>query len=118
MQIEIEPKTDHLYAVISGPFDHAKLEGVLKEIFTTGSRHGLRKVLIDIKALEGEIPVMARHDAGEIAASFRTEVIRLAILGTETQIWPDRFFENVANNRGLATKVTTDLAEALEWLRK
>jgi len=118
MRIELESRPDHLYALATGSFDHAQLEGILKDIFAESSRQGLRKILIDIRTLEGNISVLARHDAGEMVAKFQREPVRLTIVGTKNQIWPDRFMENVANNRGVTTKVTIDMAEALEWLRR
>jgi len=116
MRIEIEPRPDHLLAVASGSFDHAQLADVLKDIFTASSRHGLRKILIDARTLEGEISLMARYDLGRIAAELQREPVRIAVVASEDQIWPDRFGENVANNRGVMAKVTTDIAEALKWL--
>ena len=118
MRVDIEPQPDYLLAVVSGLFDKAKLADMLKDIFAASSRHGLRKILVDIRALEGEITFIARYDAGQLVADLQREPVRLAMLGTSSQIWPDRFFENVAKNRGVETKVTLDKAEALEWLRR
>ena len=116
MHFKIEPQPDHLRTVVSGSFDHARLADTLQEIFAASSRHGLRKILIDIRTLEGDISLLARYDAGRIVAELQREPVRLTFVATEDQIWPDRFGENVANNRGVRTKVTTDLAEALQWL--
>jgi hypothetical protein len=116
MHIEIEPQPAHLHAVVRGTFDHTQLADMLKDIFAASSRLGLRKILIDSRTLEGEISLMARYDLGRIAAELQREPIRLAFVVSEDQIWPDRFGENVANNRGVRTKVSTDMAEALEWL--
>ena len=118
MQVEIDPQTDHLLTVVSGSFDHAKLAAMLKDIFAASSCHGLRRILIDIRTLEGDLSVMARYDFGRIAAELQREPVRIAVLGTEAQLWPDRFAENVANNRGVQTKVSTDLVEALAWLNR
>jgi len=116
MRIEIDPRPDRLHAVASGLFDHAQLAAALTDIFAASSKHGLYRIIIDATALEGEISLMARYDLGRMAAELQREPVRLAIVGSEAQVWPDRFGENVANNRGVKTKVTTDVAEALEWL--
>ena len=118
MRTEIEPRLDHLLAIASGSFDHAQLEDTLKGIFAASSRHGLRKILIDTRTLEGEVSLMARYDLGRIAAELQREPVRIALVGVEAQLWPDRFAENVANNRGVRAKVTTDRAEALAWLHE
>jgi len=116
MRVEIVPQPGHLCAIVSGKFDREQIPDVLKEIFDASSRHGLRKILIDARTIEGEISLMARYDLGRIAAELQREPVRLAIVASEKQVWPERFAENVANNRGLPTKVTTDMAEALAWL--
>ena len=117
MHTEIEPRPNHLHAVVSGTFEPARLANMLKEIFAASTRHGLPKILIDISTLQGDISLMARYDRRlQKVAELQCEKVRLTIVGSKTQIWPDRFFENVANNRGVMTKVTLDMAEALEWL--
>ena len=118
MQLKIESRPDHLLAVVTGTFDKSQLSDHLKEIFTASARQGLRKILIDIRNLEGEIDLLARFDAGQLVADLQQEPVRLTILGTQEQLWPDRFFENVANNRGVRTKVSIDGAEALAWLHQ
>lgn len=118
MQIKIEPQPGHLLAVLSGSFNRKKLANAVKNIFAASSRHGLSKMLIDIRTLEGEIDFIARYEAGKLVADLQRETIRLVILGNKDQLWPDRFFEKFANNLGVTTKVTVDRAEALEWLHK
>ena len=116
MHIEIDPRPDHLYAVVSGTFSHAQLPVALKDIFDASARYRLFKILIDSRTLEGEISLLARYDLGRIAAELQQEPVRLAVLARDDQVWPDRFGENVANNRGVRAKVTTDMAQALAFL--
>ena len=118
MRTVIEPQTDHLHVVVSGVFNPKQLANSLKNIFTASSRHGLYKILIDIRAIEGEITFIARYEAGKVVADLQREKVQLVILGTQNQLWPDRFFENFANKQGVATKVTLEMAEALEWLSR
>ena len=117
MHLKIEPRSDHLHAAVSGSFTHAQLADLLKEIFAASTQHGLRKILLDIGSLEGDIPLMARYDFGRMAAELQREPVRFVVVGSKDQMWPDRFGENVANNRGIAAKVTTNMEEALTWLR-
>ena len=44
--------------------------------------------------------------------------VRLAVLGNEPMIHPDRFGELVARNRGADARVFTVEAEALAWVRR
>jgi hypothetical protein len=118
MHLEIEPQPDHLLVVVSELFDHAQMADALNVIFAASTKHGLRKIIIDHTRLEGEFSLMVRYDFGRMLAEFQREPVRIAVVGTEDQVWPDRFAENVANNRGVKTKVSTDMTEALEWLHR
>jgi hypothetical protein len=117
MHIEFVPRPDRIHAVVSGAFDHADLPDALKTIFAASTKNRLFKIIIDSRTLEGEISLLARYDIGHIAAELQQEPVQLAVVASEQQVWPDRFGENVANNRGVRTKVTTDMSEALAWLQ-
>ena len=101
---------------MAGPFDLTHFIDALKEIFAATYAHGLRRILIDARALEGEITLLDRFEMGRMGAELQREPVRVALIASVHHIWPDRFGENVANNRGLVTKVTTSEAEALAWL--
>lgn len=118
MHVKIEPWPDHLHVVVDGLFDHAQLADALKSIFDASSKHGLRKILVDSRALEGEVSLMARYDIGRIAAGLQREPVRLVMVASKEHIWPDHFGENVANNLGVKSKVTPDMAEAYAWLNE
>jgi hypothetical protein len=117
MVSDIECRDDHLYVTSSGLFNHRSLPEMMKEIFVAGAKYKQRKILLDIRPLQGEISLLARYEFGTIMADLQRDPIEIAVLGRNDQIWPDRFAENVANNRGVRTKVITDMAEAAEWLK-
>ena len=117
-QLKIEPQPDYVLALLSGPFDLPHFINAAKEIFAATYARGLRRIVIDARALEGEITLMDRFEMARMGAEMQRQPLRLAFIASEHHIWPDRFGENVANNRGLATKVTTSETEALEWLHR
>ena len=79
-------------------------------------RLGIRKVLVDARALQGEISILERFALGEDVAALTRGRIAIAIVDLPERVWPDRFVETVAANRGALIKVTTDYTEALAWL--
>ena len=63
--------------------------------------------------------MLDRYDFGvHIAEQYLTSDprVRLAVLGHEPMIHPDRFGELVARNRGADARAFTDEALALDWL--
>ena len=118
MNLKIEPRPEYLLATLSGPFDLPQSLNAIREIFAACGSHGLRKILFDMRTVEGNLNLMDRFDLGRGAAELQRVPLRVAVLAREDQVWPDRFAETVANNRGLVTKVTTDQAEALAWLNR
>jgi hypothetical protein len=77
-------------------------------------------LLIDVREVSGRVPtILDRFEFGMriakhyLASEPRT---RLAVLGHEPMIHPDRFGELVARNRGADARVFTDEAQALDWL--
>ncbi|HEY8265548.1 MAG TPA: hypothetical protein VIG03_03185 [Steroidobacteraceae bacterium] len=78
-------------------------------------------VLIDVRKITGRLPTLLdRYDFGvHIAEQYLSSDprVRLALLGHEPMIHPDRFGELVARNRGADARVFTDEALAVDWLR-
>ena len=78
-------------------------------------------LLVDVRGVAGRVPtILDRFEFGtRIAPKHYLEFdprIRLAVLGHEPMIHPERFGELVARNRGADARVFTDEAEALGWL--
>ncbi|MBM4220040.1 MAG: hypothetical protein FJ171_10530 [Gammaproteobacteria bacterium] len=81
---------------------------------------GLFRIRVDVRGVNGRIPtILDRFDMGVRIATLhreQTPPIRLALLGHEPMIHPERFGEIVARNRGADARVFTVEAEALDWL--
>ncbi len=78
------------------------------------------RVLVDVRGINGRVPtILDRFEFGVGIARNYLEFdprIRLAVLGHEPMIHPDRFGELVARNRGADARVFTDEAQARDWL--
>ena len=114
--IQIEPKGGYLHVEVSGVFDQAKARRFIREILNACQRHELWKIFVDIRKIKGPIPNIARFNLAEFLAAEQTVRIQRAVLKSEGQVPDDRFFENVAVNRGVMVKVSTDLKEVVKWL--
>lgn len=77
-------------------------------------------VLLDVRRITGRVPgIIDRFEIGVRIADHYLDSdprVRLALLGHEPMIHPERFGELVARNRGADARVFTDEAAALEWI--
>ena len=113
-QIRIEPKDGYLNVQVSGKFDRSKAKTFLRQLVE--SSHDLPCILVDVRELKGPVDLMDRFRLAEFLVKEQVRPIKMAVLGSDDQEWHDRFFEDVADNRGGMVKVTTDRDEALQWL--
>lgn len=115
-EVRIEFVAEQLRARVTGVFDIATAKAELAKGVAEALRLGITKVLIDARGLDGEISILDRFALGEEVAALTRGRIAIAIVDMPDRVWPDRFVETVAANRGALVKVTTDYAEALAWL--
>lgn len=122
MTIEIKALKlpDHLRVECTGSFSQDAALSVFERAFALADDDGHEAVLIDFRKLAGREPTMAeRYELAVRVAdlqSTQTPRIRMAALGDEPMIHPERFGEIVATNRGALARVFTDERAALAWL--
>ena len=91
-----------------------------KEAYRQASLAGRINSLIDVRKITGRLPtILDRYDFGvHIAEQYLSSDprVRLAVLGHEPMIHPERFGELVARNRGGDARVFIDETLALDWL--
>lgn len=83
--------------------------------------HEKRSLLIDVNKLEGTIPLTDRFIFSETLSGYFIQkavgkINRVAVVGKEPIVDPERFGETVARNRGLNVYVFTDSQQAVQWL--
>jgi len=116
VNLAIEIADGVVRAVVSGAFSYEGARAAFEEILDHARDHGCTRVLIDARRIEGHLSTEARFDLGALMAQLRGPGIRIALVGTEKQVWPDRFLETVAVNRGANARVSTNVEEAMAWL--
>ena len=120
IRIESRVQPDYLELACSGRYSRAEAQRVGDEAYRQAARAGRTAVLVDVRQVSGRVPtILERFDLGvRIADRYLASDprVRLAVLGHEPMIHPDRFGELVAKNRGADARVFTDEAEAREWI--
>ena len=122
MQIRFEGPL--VYVSLAGEMDGRLAEKTYREVLRECVAGGRSKMLIDCRALSGELSTTERYSLGKLVADENASVaareaggqVRVALVGTQPFIDRDRFGETVAVNRGAALKVTDDLASAYRFL--
>jgi len=93
---------------------------VFEQAFVIAAREARGAVLVDIRLLAGSPPTFGeRYDQGVLVAKLQSAQaprIRLAVLGQEPMVHPERVGEIVAVSRGALARVFTDLDEAIAWV--
>lgn len=120
IEIESRPYADHLRLECTGAFSQDEALSVFERAFVLATDGGHQALLIDARKVSGREPTMAeRYDQAVRVAELQatqTPRIRMALLGHEPLIHPERFGEIVATNRGALARVFTDENAALDWL--
>ncbi len=120
IRVEVRVHAQHVELVCSGRYSRAEAFRIGEQAFREAADADRRSVLVDVRGVNGRIPtILDRFDIGVHIAARHLEQkprVRLAILGHEPMIHPERFGEIVARNRGADARVFTIETEALDWL--
>lgn len=111
---------DHVRVVCEGTYSLEAMLGLLERIFAHVADAGREAVLTDVRGLTGPEPAIAERytiavHIAELQAAQQPR-IRLAAVGNEPFIHPERFGEIVATRHGAVARTFTDEALALDWL--
>jgi hypothetical protein len=113
---------DYLEIACTGIYSRAESHRVGQDAYRDAAIARRDTILIDVREVTGRVPtILDRFEMGvRMAKHYRASDprIRLAVLGHEPMIHPERFGELVARNRGADARVFTLEAEALAWVRR
>jgi hypothetical protein len=111
---------DYVELGCAGMYSRSEALRVGEEAYREAARANRSAALVDVREVSGRVPtILDRFEFGARIAKHYFESdprARLAVLGHEPMIHPDRFGELVARNRGADARVFTGEAQALEWL--
>lgn len=99
-----------------GPFSPPVALELFKQVVAASIEHKQPRVMIDFVHVEGEISVLTLFEMGVKVAELGGALSHLALVERPERILPDRFWQNVARNRGLNVLVCASEAEAATYL--
>lgn len=122
IQYELQVRIDHVCVVCDGDYVFTDALRIIQIALETADRSTLSKILFDWRNVRGQLTTMQRYELAEQGANLYAKMpaagrILIAMVNNEETIDPERFGEEVAINRGVPVKVTTDMQEALDWLK-
>ena len=120
VKVAVRVQPQYVELLCTGIYSRTEAFRVGEQAYREANDAGRRSVLVDVRAVSGRVPsILDRFDMGVHIAALHFEHkprVRLAILGHEPMIHPDRFGEIVARNRGADARVFTVESDALDWL--
>jgi hypothetical protein len=117
--LTIERKDDALLVKVTGKRSVEAVLAMSKDILKACAETGVKRVLVDVRHLEGQLKMMEAYDV--VDQHFpkmrdRSIITHAAIVDSREPKGGRSFFETIAVNRGFALRVFTDADKALEWL--
>jgi hypothetical protein len=115
--LDIVKKEDYLQITFSGPFSIDAAKRSVDDMVAACRKEHCAKVLFDCRPMTGDLTVLDRFEVGQYGEGTIPQTVKIAMLGRNEQILPDRFFETVARNRGVNLLLFTEVDDALKWLK-
>jgi len=125
LRVDLQPRDTYLAVFLTGSFEPGDVQThLIKQVLDACAELRLSRILLDLRPVQGELSTMDRwnhfeflaHQIRDYSASGRLRGLRLAYLGTPSQVDSQGFGETVAVNRGIDLRATTELEEALSFL--
>jgi hypothetical protein len=117
-QVRVVNKGEYLL-ITTPPYQSvSQTESVISAMYDAIDRQNCRKLLIDVRATRKQVPIMELYEIClYLVSKFGHTQVKMAVMASPEAVYPDRFGENVARNRGLdLIRFIGDEQEALNWL--
>jgi hypothetical protein len=120
-ELKFEHEEDPLRVKATGTRNLETVLAMIKDMYAECAESQLKKVLLDVRALKSCLDTL---DAYEIPARYLpvmrnlSVVTHVAIVDLKKCEENNKFFENVAVNRGFMLRVFSDTKKAVEWLKQ
>jgi len=119
MEVKFDPRTDCVFATVTGPMAPERMLPIFYSIIDTAIERALGRILIDFSESDGTLATGERFNLGERTAAYylsKSRTIRPKIASVGKAPLVDGFGAMVASNRGLNAKAFSDVQQALDWL--
>lgn len=118
MDLILEPRDGFLLATATGQLSFADAVQSCRDMCDLAAGLGLRKILFDCLALEGDLSADERFELGRIIAEYcqmRLRVPAVALIGKPPSV--TGYGARVASNRGMPVAMFSEREPGLDWLR-
>ena len=123
ISLKSAPHDGFLYCQASGEYSFEDACLLLRDVLAKSAQHSATTVLVDCQQMGGRPTAVERYALSEFLAREMVDHIlelkrfpRLALLGKQPLVDPNRFEELVATNRGVQMKTVEQMEDALNWL--
>jgi len=119
-RVAIEDRGSYLSVTFPAYRDVESFLDYINKGFEAAKAHPSHRVLVDHTATRNLVPIADIYDLGQaLSANDGVLQLRIALVSSSESVYPDRFFETVAANRGIGIRVfIEDFDAATHWLLK
>ena len=115
LEVQILETDTYLSITAAGEYSRVYLLDLFDRVKVESEARAGSKVILDITEVTGTIPIMDMHGLGEHCSKSWKQPFKVAIVSPANGL--NKFFENVARNRGVQLAVVPDHARAIDWLK-
>ena len=118
MHLIVAPRDGLLLAIATGEQSLSEALQTCKDVCDIAAGLGLRKILLDCLAVEGDLSAEERFELGKSIAEYCVNRLRgpaMALIGKPPAV--TGYGARVATNRGMPVETFSDRDLGLEWLR-
>ena len=114
--IKVTKETSHVLVEVEGEYSLDKAKEIMSTVAKSCEEHRCFKAILDARKLKVVIDEIDKIHILESTRPALINIEKLAIIATEEQRDPTKFFEMAAASRGIIVKIFVDKYVALEWL--
>jgi hypothetical protein len=117
MDLKFESRQDYLLASAAGRVSLNEVVELGKNVCDAAAEQGLRKVLLDCFAVEGELSVTERYILGKTIVEYceaRSIAVKVAVVGNPPTV--TGLGAQVARNRGMMVETFSERQVAMDWV--
>ena len=114
VEIEVVENKDFFEFIVKGTLDLPSLKETVNALKDAQEKYNATRILVNAIGLSGELGELDRYSIGKYAAGELSRNVKFAMLAEDRLV--NKFFENVAFNRGLNLIVVDNRQAALDWL--
>jgi hypothetical protein len=114
LEVQVHEENTHLSIKAVGNYSLANLYDLFTKVKDESQNRSGRGVILDITEVAGAVSVLDMLVLGEYCSKYWKYAFRVAIVTSGGGL--NRFFENVARNRGVQIAVVRNEGEAMDWL--